>query len=151
MRRRRGSRLVATATAACIVLSAAGCGSSGNGLSRAALIARIDPICKRHNEVITAAASKVLAGGRLPGPAVFGKLAHQTIIPQYASEITRLGELKPAAGVAEPYRAWLAHSRVTLARMRQDPRIITSAANFTAVNSEAHALGLSRFCNVGPG
>ncbi|MDQ6774966.1 MAG: hypothetical protein M3071_01830 [Actinomycetota bacterium] len=152
MTRTTRSRAIALSVAACLVTAAAGCGtSSSSGLSHAALVKRVDTICKRHNEIITAAASKVLAGGNLPSPAVFGKLAHQTIIPQYAAEITTLGALKPASSDATKYHAWLATSHATLMRMQQNPRIITSSANFTAINREADALGFSSFCHVGPG
>ncbi|MHB8656489.1 MAG: hypothetical protein ACYC91_00825 [Solirubrobacteraceae bacterium] len=134
-----------------LALMIAGCGgSSSSGLGHAALVTKVDAVCKHRNEIITAAASKVLAGGNLPGPAVFGKLAHQTIIPQYAAQIGELGALKASSQLASQYEQWLRDSRATLARMRQNPRIITNSANFTALNGEATVLGFSSNCRVGP-
>lgn len=135
----------------CLALAVPGCGGGDSkGLSRAALIKKVDAICKRHHETITAAASKVLAGGSLPSPAVFGKLANETIIPQYTQQISELGGLKPAAQAAG-YKAWLADSRDTSAQMKRNPRIIANPASFQRVNGEARALGFSPDCNVGPG
>lgn len=155
MTRRGGFRAAGVAVAVPVVLMLAGCGSSSSssssGLSQSALVTKVDAICKAHNEIITAAASKVLAGGNLPSPAVFGKLAHQTIVPQYMAQIDELSALKPASQLAPKYETWLADSRATRARMLKNPAIITNATNFSAVNGEAKALGFSSSCRVGPG
>lgn len=127
----------------------AGCGG-GDGLSRAELIKKVDPICKRHDATITAAASRVLAGGQLPSPAAFGKLANETIIPEYTAQIDELSALKPTSELAAKYKAWLADSRAINMRIKQNPRFITNPAGFTGVNREAKALGFSSECNAGP-
>lgn len=133
-------------------LGAAGCGSSGHsGLTRAQLIKRGDAICKRHTEVITAGATKLLAGGKLPTPAKFGRFAFGTIIPQYSAQIDQLAALKPPASIKSPYERWLADSRATLARVRANPVIIQSRSQFTALNHEGDSLGFSSDCHAGPG
>ncbi|MDQ6807533.1 MAG: hypothetical protein M3065_21865 [Actinomycetota bacterium] len=153
MMRKMRPRSIAPSAAVVLVAIATGCGSSassGSGLSHAALVTRVNAVCKHHSEIVTAAASKVLAGGKLPTPAVFGKLAHQTIIPQYAAMIGTLSVLKPASGGAAKYQAWLTLSRATLAKMQQNPGIIRSSANFNGVNAEARSLGFGTVCHIGP-
>lgn len=152
MGKRIGTGLALTVAMSLIALTTAGCGSGGqSGLSRSGLIGKVDAVCKQHREIVTAAASRVLAGGQLPGPAKFGRLAHETIIPQYRMEIAELSPLKPPAKQAGAYQKWLADSQATLARMGQNPVIITNAANFAGVNRGADALGFSSDCHVGPG
>ncbi len=146
----RWARGAGAVGAALIVLVVAGCGSSSSsGLSKSALKSQAGAICKKHNDTITAAASKLLAGGKLPSPAKFGKLAFGTIIPQYTAQIGELSALKPEAKLATPYKQWLAASRAALAGMKQNPKSIQASAPFVTVNRDAKALGLS--CHVGPG
>jgi len=77
-----GVRYAATAAAA-IALGVAGCGDdkkqAGSGLSRAQLVERAAPICKRHSATIAVASSKLLAGGQVPDPKKFGRFAQQTV------------------------------------------------------------------------
>jgi hypothetical protein len=135
-----------------LALTVAGCGSSSqSGLSKSALVSKADAICKTRTAVITAAASKMLAGGKLPTPAKFGKLAFGTIIPQTSREIVQLTALKPQASLATSYKQWLATLRADLAKMKQNPIIIQHGASFVTVNNEAKALGFSSACHVGPG
>ena len=46
---------------------------------------------------------------------------------------------------------WLADSRVTLARIKANPKIVQSGSSFLAINHEADSLGFSSNCHVGPG
>jgi hypothetical protein len=139
------------------VIAVAGCGDdnkpapTSTTLGRASLVAKADAICKPHYEKITAAAQKVLAGGNLPSPRKFGRLAMGTIIPEYSAQLRQLHALKPADDVAAQYDAWLATSDATLAKIQNSPRLITNADNFKTVNGQADALGLSGQCHVGPG
>lgn len=152
MTRKPQFRATGVAAGLCLALAAAGCGGDEDkGLSKAELVSQGNAICKRHGEKITAAASKVLAGGSLPSPAVFGKLANETIIPEYTAQISELSALEPGSEQASGYKAWLARSRATSAQMKRNPRIITNPASFQRVNGEARALGFSSDCNVGPG
>lgn len=137
--------------AALVALTMAGCGSSGSsGLSKSKLVSKVDAICKTHNVVITAAASKMLAGGKLPSPKAFGRLAFGTIIPQTSVEITSLSALKPQSSLDGPYKTWLSELRADLAKMKANPVIIQSSASFVTVNHEAKAQGFSSNCDVGP-
>jgi len=144
--------------AATIALALGGCGddkktssdSASTGLSRAELVKQANAICKPHFEKISAGASKVLAGGKLPNPRAFGKLAQQTIVPQYTAQIAELRALKPGDDTTADYRAWLAESDATLAKVKAMPPLITDAANFKTVNAKADKLGLSMQCHVGP-
>lgn len=148
----RRSRRVASAAAVCgsaIALAAAGCGGS-SGLSKEDLVKQADPICKRHFETITASVSKVLAGGRLPDPRQFGKIAMGTVIPQYTAQTKELRALKPSDDVKDAYAKWLADSDATRAKLGQNPALLTNPAPFRGVNGEADKLGLSKQCHVGP-
>lgn len=126
-------------------------GKSSSGLTKAEFVKKGNAICKRHNDKISAAASKVLAGGRLPSPKQFGKLAMATIVPEYSAQLQELGRLKPPSEKAEAYRGWLDESRATRARIAKDPRVITNPTAFKSVNSKADKLGFAKDCHVGPG
>lgn len=146
--------LAAAAAGATIVLAVAGCGGDddkSSGLSKQELVKQANPICKRHFDRISAAASKLLAGGQLPNPREFGKLAQGTIIPEYTAQIKELRALKPSDDVADAYRKWLADSDSTRAKIEQNPSLVSSPASFRAVNGEADKLGLSKQCHIGPG
>lgn len=130
--------------------STTGSGSASTGLSKAALVSSADAICKRHSAVITAGSQKMLAGGKLPTPATFGKFAMGTVIPQTSAQIQELSALKPSASEASSYDQWLASLRTTVAKMKQNPVVIQNSANFKTVNGQATALGL-KACQVGPG
>ncbi len=146
------TRRVAVVGASLVVLAVAGCGSSTpSGLSKSALVKKGNAICTPHTEVITAAASKLLAGGKLPSPAKFGQLAFGTIIPQTSAQISELSALKPEAKLASSYKQWLASLRAALAGMTQNPASIQKSAPFVTVNHQAKALGFSSVCNLGPG
>ncbi len=135
------------------VLVVSGCGSGGgkdNGLGKAELTKQATAICKAHNEKIARAASQVLAGGKLPDPRKFAKLALGTIIPETRAEIAELRRLKPPADLAAKYDKWLADLSTVVDRAKRDPRIITSARNFASVNAEGRSLGLAA-CKAGPG
>ncbi|MDQ6750256.1 MAG: hypothetical protein M3Z33_05840 [Actinomycetota bacterium] len=127
----------------------AGCGGGG-GLSKGELVKQANTICKRHNDTITAAASKVLAGGRLPSREEFGKLAVGTIVPEYSAQIKELRKLEAGGSLTKPYKGWLDDSESVRAKVQQNPSLIMSAANFSPVNQQADKLGLSRSCHVGP-
>ena len=55
-----------------------------------------------------------------------------------------------AQDVAAEYRTWLDDSDATLAKIKKSPPLITSAANFKTVNTQATKLGLGKPCHVGP-
>lgn len=135
-----------------IVVSAfaAGCGGGNSGLSKGELVKKADPICKRHNDTITAAASKVLAGGKLPSREEFGKLAVGTIVPEYGAQIKELRKLEAGGSLKQSYAGWLDNSESVQAKLKKDPSLIMSAASFSAVNQQADQIGLSRACHLGP-
>lgn len=158
-----GRRAVAVGTTL-LALAIAGCGSSStttstkststkstsSGLSKSALVSKVDPICKSHTDVITAAASKMLAGGKLPTAKAFGQFAGGTVIPQTAAEIAQLSPLKPEAKLTRSYAQWLAALQAALAAMKKNPIIIQQSKPFVTVNHEAKAQGFSSACDVGP-
>ncbi len=140
----------AATTLMIVVLAfAAGCGGS-SGLSKSELVKKANAICKRHNDTITAAASKALAGGKLPTGEEFGKLALGTIVPEYGAQIKELRKLEAGGSLKKSYGRWLDNSEPVRAKLQQNPSLIMSAANFSAVNQQADKLGLSRACHVGP-
>lgn len=150
-----GALLVALAIAGCgssksSSSSGSTTGSASTGLSKAALVSSADAICTRHRAVITAGSQKMLAGGKLPTPATFGKFAMGTVIPQTSAQVQELSALKPSASEASSYDQWLASLRTTVAKMKQNPVVIQHSATFKTVNGQATALGL-KACQVGPG
>jgi hypothetical protein len=153
MSSRRFNRAMLTATGVVALFAAGGCGGGGgdDGPSSAQFVAHANAVCKRHYVKISAAASKVLAGGRLPDPRQFGKLAQGTIIPEYRAQISELGPLKASSDRAAAYRTWLADSRALESRLEGNPALIQNAKALAPVNTQADALGLSSNCHVGPG
>ncbi len=139
----------AAASAAVVATAVAGCGGS-SGLSESELKSQVDGICKKHNEVITAAASKALAGGNLPSPRVFGKLAAETIVPEYSRQVDELSALTPGSDQSNAYERWLSDSKATRDKLKGDPAIIANGAGFKSVNSQSDALGFARACHIGP-
>jgi hypothetical protein len=130
---------------------AAGCGSSGpSGPTRAQVIKRVDAICAKRNAVITAGASKLLAGGKLPTPAKFAKFAFGTIVPQTSMQIAQVSAIKPPASMAGAYNTWVADMKAALAKIKANPIVIQHSSNFNTVNAQAKSLGLSSNCDIGP-
>src|SRR5258708_24959445 len=113
-----GPRRVVIIAVLLVALGMAGCGSSGSsGLSQSALRTKVNAICARHTDVITAGASKLLAGGKLPTAQKFAKFAFGTIVPQTTAAINQLTPLKPLSSLARPYKQWLASLRTDLANI----------------------------------
>lgn len=129
-----------------IALTAIGCG----GPSVQDFAPRANAICAQHSATIEAAASELLAGGQLPEPEEFGRLAQETIIPELTAHFAELREVEPPADVADAYGQYLSLGEQKVADLREDPSIITDATNFEDVNRQADAAGLSAACHVGP-
>jgi hypothetical protein len=148
MTRRRAGRATVAAVAA-LALAAAGCGGD-DGPSKKEFVSNANAVCKRHYAKISAAAGKLLAGGALPDPREFGRLAQGTIIPQYTAQVRELRAVKPSKGQAAAYRAWLDDSQALRDRLQAKPALIQNARSLSAVNGQADRLGLSNTCHVGP-
>lgn len=146
-----GLALLIVASSAFLVASCGGDDDGGQaGPTKAQLVQKANAICKRHNDKIAAASSKVLAGGRLPSPEQFGKLAMGTIVPEYSAQVQELSRLKPPDEMADAYRSWLTQSRATRAQIAKDPSLITNPNSFKDVNRRSDQLGFSKACHVGP-
>lgn len=130
-----------------IVLATVGC----SGPSKEAFLQEAGAICVGHRATIDAAASQVLAGGQLPSPEAFGRLAQETIIPELTAQFSELRKLQPPTELADVYGQYLSLGEATVEEMRTDPSILTDATNFAEVNRQADAAGLSEACRVGPG
>lgn len=143
----RRSTLTAIVLAATVI--AAGCGADGP--SNAEFTAEANAICKRHNDTISAAASKVLAGGKLPSPREFGQLAQQTIVPEISAQVGELKEIEAPEDKSGAYDAWLDDSEALKTKLEGDPSLIQNPQALAAVNAQADRLGLSDKCHVGPG
>ena len=141
----------ASAIAAVVALGVlAGCGGD-EGPTRSEWLAEVNAVCKRHNDRITAAASKVLAGGNLPDRRAFGRLARGTILPEYAAQIRELRAVEAPADQAADYRAWLDDSQALHAMLERNPVLIQQPRALDAVNRGANRLALSDECRIGPG
>ncbi|HWC25457.1 MAG TPA: hypothetical protein VG474_02635 [Solirubrobacteraceae bacterium] len=146
---RQGTRRAALATAVAVGVALGGCGDDAP--SRQEFVADANEICKRHHARISEAASRVLAGGRLPSPREFGELARETIIPEYTAQIEELRAVEPSEGEAEEFRAWLDESAELRERLEQNPTIIQNPRMLEPVNAEVGQLGLAPECRIGPG
>ena len=133
-----------------IALGVAGCGGD-DGPSRAEYVKEANAICKRHYEKISAAASKLLAGGQLPSPQEFGRLAMGTIIPEYEAQIGELRDVEAPEEQADAHRKWLDDSEALKTRVERNPVLIQRQQELAAVNGQADRLGLDDDCHIGPG
>ena len=133
-----------------VAVAATGCGDDEKGVSKAQFVKRADTVCKRHYSVISAAAAKVLAGGKLPSRREFGKLAMGTIVPQYTAQIAELGEVEAPEASKAQFAKWLKDSEAVRGQIMADPSKVANPQVFASVNGQADRLGLSRECHVGP-
>ena len=147
---RTGARQAAAAAGAVAALAAAGCGGD-DGPTRGEFVKDANAICKRHYVKISEAASKLLAGGQLPSPQEFGRLAMGTIIPEYTAQIRELEDVEAPEEQSEAYETWLNDSEALRARLQENPTLIQRPQALSAVNDQADRLGLSRDCHIGPG
>lgn len=147
---RQGIRRAAVAAAVAVGVALAGCGGD-DAPSRQEFVAQANQVCERHHARISQAASRVLAGGRLPSPREFGRLARETIIPEYTAQIEELRAVEPSEGEAEEFRAWLDDSAQLRERLEQNPAVIQNPRMLEPVNAQADQLGLAPECRIGPG
>ncbi len=131
------------------ILAVTACGGD-EGPTKAEFVKQANAICKEHRDKTSAAAAQLLAGGELPRPQDFGRLAQETIIPEYTAQISELRPLEPPADLDDEYRAWLADSEALSAKIKQNPALIQNPNSAAAVNRQSRALGLSGSCDVGP-
>lgn len=141
-------RTTRNATALVVLLLLLGC--SGGGVNREDFLQQANASCSDHREKIEAAASKVLAGGSLPDPQQFGRLAQETIIPELTAQFNELRRLDPPSDLAGRVEEYVSQGDGVVARLKQDPSLITDGANFTDLNGKASQIGLSDACHVGP-
>ena len=141
----------ASALAAAVALGVlVGCGGD-EGPTRGEWLREANAVCKRHNDRITRAASEVLAGGNVPDRRAFGRLARETILPEYAAQIRELRAVEAPADQAADYDAWLDESQALHAMLERNPVIIQQPRALAAVNRGANRLALSDECRIGPG
>jgi hypothetical protein len=143
-------RLLRTSRAAAVLLALVVTAACGGGPSKPEFLQEANAVCAEHRETIEAAASQVLAGGQLPTPEQFGRLAMETIIPELTAQLEELRELDAPEDVAEDVEAYLENADEAVDGIKQDPSLITDAASFQSVNQQAAGIGLSDACNIGP-
>ena len=139
----------AAAVVAAIAVGAAGCGEDER--TNADFVKDANAVCKRHYATISAAASKLLAGGKLPTPVQFGKLAQGTIIPEYDAQIGELRDVEPTEPKTAAYERWLTDSEALATKLRANPMIIQQPPMLASVNGQGDALGLAAECHIGTG
>ena len=145
-----GSYRVVVALVAALAVGSAGCGGD-DGPSKAEFVEDANSVCKRHYVKISAAAAKLLAGGKLPSPREFGRLAQGTIIPEYSAQIAELREVEAPEEQAKAYDTWLDDSQALKTKLQGNPALIQNPQELAAVNGQADRLGLSNNCRIGPG
>jgi len=134
---------------AAIAVGAAGCGEDER--TNGEFVKEANAVCKRHYATISAAATKLLAGGKLPSPQQFGKLAQGTIIPQYNAQIGELRDVEPTESKKAAYDKWLADSEALAAKLKTNPMIIQQPPMLASVNAQGDRLGLAVECHIGAG
>ena len=145
----RGALCRTAAVAAALAMAAAGCGEDER--TNADFVKDANAVCKRHYATIQAAASKLLAGGKLPTREQFGKLAQGTIIPQYDAQIAELRDVEPTESKKAAYDKWLADSEALATKLKMNPIIVQQPPMLAAVNEQGDKLGLAAECRIGPG
>lgn len=145
-----GARRATAVGVAAAALALAGCGGD-DGPTKAEFVNDANAICKRHYVKISEAASKLLAGGKLPSPREFGQLAMGTIIPEYSAQIRELNNVEPPEDEAQVYEKWLDDSARLRDRLQKNPVLIQQPQALSAVNAQADRLGLASDCRIGPG
>jgi hypothetical protein len=147
-----GRYRAAFAVVATLAAGAAGCGNSDDsGPSKADFVKNANAVCARHHSKISAAAATLLAGGKLPSPQQFGRLAQGTIIPEVSKQITELRAVKPSKDEATADRRWLDDSQALKDKLQRNPALIQNPKALAGVNGQADRLGLSSNCHIGPG
>ncbi|MDP9021575.1 MAG: hypothetical protein M3N57_02530 [Actinomycetota bacterium] len=141
---------LSTLVALAVAVVAAACGDNG-GLSRDEFIQQANEICQEHRSNIEAAASEILAGGQMPSPEEFRRLAQETIIPETRQQLEEIGEFEPPDEFADEVDAYVTGGEEFLNRMEEDPSIIQDPGNAADVNQAADEIGLSPACRIGPG
>ena len=150
MRSMTGARRATAVGATAAALAVAGCGGD-DGPTKAEFVKEANAICKRHYANISEAASKLLAGGKLPSPRECGQLAMGTIIPEYSAQIRELNDVEPPEDEAQAYEAWLDDSAALRNRLQRNPVLIQQPQALAAVNGQADRIGLADDCRIGPG
>lgn len=125
-------------------------GACSSGPSTEDFLQEANAVCTEHQATIEAAASKVLAGGQLPSPKAFGKLAQETIIPELTAQFNELRPIEAPDELATAYDDFLSQGEQAVAALSQDPSMLTNADNFSATNDQSDEVGLSDSCHVGP-
>ena len=133
-----------------LAVGSAGCGGD-DGPTKAEFVQDANAVCKRHYVKISAAAAKLLAGGKLPSPREFGTLAQGTIIPEYSAQIAELRKVDAPEEQAQAYDAWLDDSQALKTKLEGNPALIQKPQELATVNGQADRLGLSSDCHIGPG
>ena len=141
--------LCRTAAVVAALAMTAGCGEKER--TNKDFVKDANAVCKRHYATISAAASKLLAGGKLPTPAQFGKLAQGTIIPQYNAQIDELRDVEPTDAKKAAYDKWLSDSEALATKLKTNPMIIQQPPKLAAVNGQGDKLGLAAECHIGAG
>ncbi len=131
------------------ILAVTACGGD-EGPTKAEFVKQANAICKEHRDKTSAAAAQLLAGGKLPSPQDFGRLAQETIIPEYTAQISELRPLEPPDDLSDDYQAWLADSEALSAKIKENPALIQNPDSAAAVNRQSRSLGFSGSCDVGP-
>ncbi len=139
-----------TLVALVFAVVAAACGDNG-GLSRDEFIQQANEICQEHRSNIEAAASEILAGGQMPSPEEFGRLAQETIIPELREQFEEIGELEPPEELADEADAYVTAGQEFLDRMQEEPSVVQDPGNAAEINQAADEAGLSPACHIGPG
>jgi len=125
-------------------------GEGGAGPTAEDFRAQAEQVCRDRRATIEEEASKLLAGGQLPSPEEFGRLANETIIPEVTAQLEELRNIEPPEDVADDFEAYLSQAEQMVQGLRQDPSPLMDAANFQELNEKADAVGLPDACDIGP-
>lgn len=122
---------------------------ASSALSESELAAEVAPVCKEHDEAISAAVEEEFAEEG-PTPVAIRAAVKDAVLPHLTAQIGQLEALEPPEELAADYEQWLADQAVLRDAIKDDPNLAfdPSASEFATVNDEAEALGLD--CSVGP-
>lgn len=132
MSKARTRRVAALVGAACLTVSASGCGGGSKGISKTDYLARAKTVCDQGNKVLTAASNYVvskLAPGQKLSEAEIDDFVRKTVIPTIRDQVKQLRAIPPPKGekahVEEIYKAL----DKGLDDLQQNPKKLSDGSN----------------------
>jgi hypothetical protein len=150
--RLRPAAPLAAALVGLVVL--AGCGgsdsttsSTSETLTKSEFVAKANAICAKGNQEIRAEGKKLFSSGQAPSKAAQEKFVTGTVIPSIQQQVDGVDALPAPAGDEQKVQAIVDAARSALAKVKQDPALITEQAQsdpFAQADKLTNAYGMTQ-------